>query len=157
MANDILINLFNKLIVVHNNRIEGYDTAVKALQEGDLKDLFPVFIATSQKCKTELISVVQKLGGTPDDSIKTKGELSQLWANVKAMIATNDRQALLIACEKGENLTIDAYDEALATHPELIDAPQRILLNAQRAAVQDDLDKVVALRRTVLSREKQLA
>lgn len=157
MANDILIDLFNKLIVVNNNRIEGYDTAVKALQEGDLKDLFPVFIATSQKCKTELISEVEKLGGTPNDGIKTMGKFFRAWADVKKMIDTNDRLALLKACEIGENSVIDAYNEALATHPESIDAPQRILLNAQRAAVKDDLDKVVALRRAVLSREKQLA
>jgi uncharacterized protein (TIGR02284 family) len=157
MTNDILIDLFNQLIVVNNNRIEGYDAAAKDLQGGDLKDLFPVFIATSQKCKTELISEVQKLNGTPTDSIKTTGELSKAWANVKATIATNDRKALLIACENGENLTINAYNEALATHSECVDAPQRILLNAQRAAIKDDLDKVVALRRAVLSREKQLA
>ncbi|MFV5690363.1 DUF2383 domain-containing protein [Flavobacterium sp. ZT3R25] len=57
------IDVLNTLIEINNDRIEGYKTALEETEESDLKALFSQLMKTSQNCKMELVSEVQKLGG----------------------------------------------------------------------------------------------
>ena len=140
------IDVLNALIVINNDRIEGYMTASKETEESDLKTLFTQFEYTSQKCKAELVKEVQRLGGEPAEGTKTPGKIYRAWMDVKATLTGNDRKAILNSCEYGEDVAIEAYDNALKNNTEDISTEQQIMLNAQLQLIKADHDKVKGLR-----------
>ena len=146
MNNEASIDVLNTLIIINNDRIEGYETASKETEEADLKDLFHQFILTSQKCKAELVREVQSLGGTPDEGTRTTGKFFRVWMDVKAMFTGNDRVAILNSCEYGEDVAGDTYRDALANHEDDLSADQKFMILAQQTLLKADLIKVKSLR-----------
>ena len=114
MDKDKSIHVLNMLIMINNDRIEGYETASKETDENELKVLFAQFIATSEKCKQELVKQVSDLGGTPEDGTRVTGKFFRAWMDVKAALTNKDRKAILSSCEYGEDVAVKTYDKALA-------------------------------------------
>lgn len=63
-----VIEILNDLIQINNDRIKGYERAIKELQDedDDLKTLFAVFIDQSRQNKMILGKEVQAFGGDMD-------------------------------------------------------------------------------------------
>lgn len=95
MKNETTIEILNTLTIINNDRIEGYETASSETEEADLKTLFDQFISTSKKCKTDLASEIDALGGDKAEGTKTTGKFFQKWMDVKAAISSKDRKSLL--------------------------------------------------------------
>ncbi len=143
MDNEKSIDVLNKLIEINNDRIEGYDTASQETEESDLKALFAQFTRTSQKCRTELLHEVQKLGGTPIEGTSTSGKVYRAWMDIKAAITGKDRKAILNSCEFGEDVAVDSYQKALE---ENLSSDQQSIVRAQHLLIKADHDKVKGLR-----------
>lgn len=146
MKNEKTIEVLNSLIIINNDRIQGYDTASKETDEQDLKTLFAQLSQTSQKCKQELVSEVNKLGGTPDEGTKTSGKFFRVWMDVKAAITGKDRKAILNSCEFGEDVAVDTYTKVLSVNLDDLTAEQLKMINAQHALIKSDHDKIKYLR-----------
>ncbi len=146
MEKDKSIEVLNTLITINNDRIEGYETASKETEEQDLKSLFAEFILTSQKCKRELVSEVNKLGGQPSEGTKTSGKFFRVWMDVKAALTGKDRKLILDSCEYGEDVAVNTYNKVLRDHLSDITADQQKLLNAQQALIKVDHNKVKSMR-----------
>ena len=140
------IDVLNALIVINNDRIEGYMTASKEAEESDLKTLFAQFEHTSQKCKAELVQEVQRLGGEPAEGTKTTGKIYRAWMDIKATLTGHDRKAILNSCEYGEDVAIEAYEDALNNETENISTEQQTMLRSQLVSIRADHDKVKGLR-----------
>jgi uncharacterized protein (TIGR02284 family) len=145
MENEIAINVLNSLIVINNDRIEGYETAAQETEETDLKDLFARLSETSKMCKNELVAEVQKLGGTPEEGTRATGKFFRVWMDFKAFLMGKDRISILNSCEYGENAAQDAYKDAFDEPAELT-ATQQAMITKQKALLTVDLHKVVMLR-----------
>ena len=145
MEYESAINVLNTLIVINNDRIEGYETAAKETEETDLQELFRRFTKTSEMCKTELVAAVVELGGTPDESTRTTGKFFRVWMDFKAFLTGKDRVSILNSCEFGENAAQDAYKDAFAEPAELT-ATQQAMITKQKSLLAVDLHKVVTLR-----------
>lgn len=146
MDNEKSIDALNKLIEINNDRIEGYETALKETEEEDLKTMFSQFAKTSQKCKQELLNEIQKLGGTPTEGTRTTGKFFRVWMDVKAALTGKDRKLILDSCEYGEDQAVDTYKNALEDNMEDLTAEQQNLLKAQYALIKADHDKVKSMR-----------
>lgn len=146
MKNEKTIEVLNSLIIINNDRIQGYDTASKETDEQDLKTLFTQLSQTSQKCKQELVSEVNKLGGTPDEGTKTSGKFFRVWMDVKASITGKDRKAILNSCEFGEDVAVDTYTKVLRVNLDDLTTEQLKMINAQHALIKADHDKIKYLR-----------
>lgn len=146
MNNEASIDVLNTLIIINNDRIEGYETASKETKEADLKELFAQFMTTSQKCKAELVREVEYLGGTPDEGTRTTGKFFRVWMDVKAMFTGNDRVAILNSCEYGEDVAGDTYRDALTNHVGDLSNEQQDMLKAQLLLLTADLNNVKSLR-----------
>lgn len=146
METEKSIEVLNSLIIINNDRMEGYETASKETEEQELKSLFSKFIATSQKCKQELVREVTKLGGIPDEGTRTTGKFFRVWMDVKAALTGKDHKAILNSCEFGEDAAVETYTNAMANNKDEFSAEQQTLLNAQHALIKADHDKVKALR-----------
>jgi uncharacterized protein (TIGR02284 family) len=136
------INILNKLIVINADRMEGYETAYKETQDTDLKTLFAELQYTSQQCREALIGEVSLLGGSPEEGTQITGKFFRVWMDVKAALTGNDRVAILNSCVFGENVALDAYNNAIRNHIEDLTETQTMMLESQHRFLLADLKKV---------------
>ncbi len=145
MNNEAQIEVLNTLIVINNDRIEGYETASTETEETDLKNLFADLQQTSRQCKGELIEEVLKLGGMHEEGTKITGKFFRVWMDVKAALMGNDRKAILNSCEYGENVAQETYDDALRNNVEELNAAQKAMLTAQQRLLKTDHETIKGL------------
>lgn len=146
MEKEKTIDVLNSLILINNDRIEGYETASKETEEQDLKTLFAQFILTSQKCKRELVNEVTKLGGQPSEGTKNTGKFFRVWMDVKAALTGKDRKMILESCEYGEDVAVNTYNKTLRDNSTDLSAEHQTLLNAQQSLIKADHDRVKSMR-----------
>jgi len=155
MNNEKTIDVLNTLIEINNDRIEGYETALDETEESDLQILFSGFIETSEKCKSELIEEVFRLGGTPTEGTKTSGKIYRLWMDLKSALTGKDRKLILNSCEYGEDVAVKTYEKAMQDDDddEELGIEQRSMIAAQFKLIKNDHDKVKFLRDSLVEHE----
>jgi uncharacterized protein (TIGR02284 family) len=146
MDNEKTIDVLNTLIVINNDRIEGYETASKETDEADLKTLFAHFKQTSEKCRAELADEVKRLSGTPDEGTRTTGKFFRVWMDVKAALTGKDRKVILDSCEYGEGVAAEIYSDVLSNKLENLSADQQTMLHEQYSLLKADGEKVESLK-----------
>lgn len=151
MEKDKAIEVLNSLIVINNDRIEGYETASKETEEVDLKALFTQFIATSIKCKQELVMQVGTLGGEVAEGTKVTGKIYRIWMDFKAAVTGKDRKTILNSCVFGEEEALDTYEKAIENNTEHLGAEQNSLIHNQKNLLKADCDRVKSLRDALAS------
>lgn len=138
MDNSKTVDVLNKLVVINNDRIEGYVTAQGETEQADLRALFAQFEFTSLTCRNELVAEIRRLDGTPDEGTRVSGKFFRVWMEVKAALTGNDRKAILNSCEYGEEVAFDTYNDVLNDHAEDLAPAQRSMLLAQQASLHTD-------------------
>ena len=151
MENEKTIEVLNTLVTINNDRIEGYETAAKETEEQDLKTMFAQFSSTSQRCKTELVAEVNKIGGTAAEGTLISGKFFRVWMDVKAALTGQDRKAILNSCEYGEDAAKDIYENALENDLENLNANQQTMIKTQLTLLVADHDKVVSMRDSAMN------
>jgi uncharacterized protein (TIGR02284 family) len=146
MKNDKTVDVLNKLLEINNDRVEGYETALKETDEGDLKTLFAQLARTSSKFVTELTDEIRSMNGEPVEGTKISGKFFRAWMDVKAALTGRDRKAILSSCEFGEDKAVDTYEEVLRDDSENLSSVQQDMIRAQYALIKADHDKVRYLR-----------
>lgn len=151
MENDKSLDVLNSLVVINNDRIQGYETAIDETNEQDLKVLFGQFIQTSMDCKSELVSSITKLGGIPEEGTRIDGKIYRIWMDLKALVTAKDRKAILNSCEYGEDVAVNSYKKALEDSN--LAAEDFALVTAQYAKIKADHDTVRNLRDTLVEHD----
>jgi uncharacterized protein (TIGR02284 family) len=136
------IDVFNSLIVINNDRIEGYKTASEEAKETDLKMLFSDLCQTSIDNRKELVAEVKKLGGTPEEGTRITGKFFRAWMDLKAAITGDNRKAILDSCEYGEETILKVYKESLIQDVHELNSNEQNLLNKQYAFLKADFAKI---------------
>jgi|SRR6185312_573072 uncharacterized protein (TIGR02284 family) len=141
-----IIEVLNDLVMINNDRIRGYEEAVKELKEDDqdLKSLFDHLIVESQQIKSDLIQEIQVLHGDVENKTTEMGKIYRGWAGLKAIFTGDSRHAILSNCEFGEDAAQKAYNKALET--EKLPAFLRELLSNQQATLKVSHDEIRDLR-----------
>lgn len=146
MDTDKLIDILNNLIVINNDRIDGYEAAYSETYKEELRDLFTTFQQTSKQCKAELEKEVKRLGGTPEEGTMILGKFHRGWMDIKAAITGSDSNTILDSCEFGEQTIIKAYQDALEEDMEEVIFEQKAMLNNQLTLLKTDYEKVKAMQ-----------
>lgn len=110
-----LVGVLNDLIRINNDRVVGYERAVKELKDTDV-DLIAIFnemADQSRKYTLELTEEVARLGGDPASDTTMSGKVYRVWMDLKAAITGKDRESILGSCEYGEDVAQRAYEAAL--------------------------------------------
>ncbi|HEY1010926.1 MAG TPA: PA2169 family four-helix-bundle protein [Daejeonella sp.] len=138
--------VLNDLILINNDRIEGYQKAKEELKDGndDLKELFTSMIAESHALKMALATEVTASGEEVEEGTTNSGKIYRAWMDVKAAFSGADRKAVLESCEFGEDAAQKAYQMALKE--EDLPAHVRSLISEQKATLRASHDKIKALR-----------
>jgi uncharacterized protein (TIGR02284 family) len=139
------IEVLNDLIQINNDRIAGYEKAIKETQpdDDDLKVLFATMIAESHRIRIALSTEVQALGADIEQGTTASGKIYRAWMDVKAAFGGNSRHAILASCERGEDAAQRAYESAL-NHD--LPAFIRDLMIQQQEALRASHDEIKALR-----------
>jgi len=132
------------LIVINNDRIEGYGRASEEAKETDLKSLFSDMVSHSREFKRELTTELLRLGARGVDGTRTSGEVFRAWMDVKAALTGNDRKTILNSCVQGENAALGVYDGVLESDSSVSD-PLRATIARQRDRIQQDQARIKSL------------
>lgn len=147
-TNQRSIDLLNELVEINNDRIAGYQQAIKETNEPALKTLFMQMVETSKKCRSELAAEVNKLGGEPTEGTATSGKLYRVWMDIKSAFTNKDRKAILSSCEYGEDFAVHAYEDTLQSDDLMTE--HQYLLKKQYALIKAEHDKIRNVRDAVV-------
>jgi len=144
--NQKLAEVLNDLIQINNDRVTGYEKALKELKgnDKDQRDIFTGYIDQSRSLRNALGTEVQTLGVKMDDGTTTSGKIYRAWMEVKALFTGNDRQTILNNCEYGEDAAQKAYRDALKT--DKLPAYLFALINRQKEELKQAHDEIKSLR-----------
>src|ERR1700761_6726523 len=100
------------LIIINNDRYEGYKTAAEETKEADLKSLFSSLSSQSRGFANDLRKHVPNGEDLPKkDETKNTGKLFRVWMDIKAAVTAHDRKAILASCEFGEDKAKATYED----------------------------------------------
>ena len=139
MKTEKTIDVLNSLIEINNDRIYGYETASKEVEETDLKMLFANATETSIRIKAQLVAEVKNLGGKETESTTTSGKIFRIWMDVKSAVTGKDRKMILDSCVFGEDAAIKTYEEALGNAEDLTSG-QFMMIEGQLFSIKTDQD-----------------
>ncbi len=142
-----IVEVLNDLIQINNDRIVGYQKAVKELktEDQDLKGLFDQMIIESQQIKSDLTREVSVLHGNAEtDSTTGSGKIYRAWMAVKTVFTGESRHAVLSNCEFGEDAAQKAYKDALET--DKLPLFLREMLISQQETLKTSHDEIRDLR-----------
>jgi uncharacterized protein (TIGR02284 family) len=142
-TNDEIVSTLNGLIETCRDGQEGFKEAAEGVKRSDLKSVFYEYSQQRAGYVGDLQSLVQTLGGDPENTGSFAGTLHRGWINIKSAVTGQDDEAILNEAERGEDSAKNAYKDALALAlPDYI----RQTVEKQYAGVQEAHDRVKALR-----------
>jgi len=145
-----LVDVLNNLIIINNDRVEGYDKAAEETDDYALKALFESMARDSRKFASELAMEVAQRAGKVTTGTSTAGDLYRVWMDIKAAVTGKDRKTILSSCETGEDIAQKAYDEALRTDTELSTEIRQLLLD-QKDNLKIAHDEIKNLRDAIVA------
>ena len=146
MANSEVIEILNDLILINNDRIEGYKKASDETDasDTDLRSLYSNLADHSRSNVSELSGEVTSLGGEPVTGTMISGKLYRTWMDVKSAFSNDGRKTSLENSEFGEDAAQKAYETALKSDELAPDL--RALIMRQKAILKDGHDTIKRLR-----------
>ena len=144
MGNDEVITILNGLIETCRDGQEGYRTAAEHITNSEFRRLFNIFSQQRAQFVTELQAEVHRLGGEPKDSGSVSGWLHRGWVDLKAAIGVGDEASIIAECQRGEEATVNNYQEALKA-----DLPLDVqyVVKRQYMDIKDAYDRIRILQR----------
>jgi len=139
------IEILQDLVQINNDRITGYERAIKELgnEDEDLKVLFATMIAQSHTARMALAEEVQVMGEDVDKGTTASGKIYRAWMDVKAVFTGHNRHIVLDNCHTGEDAAQKAYETALEY--EHLPAYLREMIEKQMKTLRESHDEIKAL------------
>ncbi len=143
---DKAVSVIKDLIIINNDRYEGYSTAAKEAQEleSDLKSMFDRFSNQSKQFGAELRKFISPEEAPDEGETLTSGKVYRAWMDVRKALSSNDRKAILSSCEFGEDVALSAYKSALEESD--VSEEIRIAIRKQKDELQEAHNTVKAMR-----------
>ncbi|MBI2721118.1 MAG: PA2169 family four-helix-bundle protein [Bacteroidetes bacterium] len=135
----------NSLIIINNDRYEGYKKAADETKDADLKALFTKYSLQSKGFGESLRPFSDTEDQPKQNETTNSGKLYRVWMDVKAAMTANDRKAILSSCEFGEDVAKKTYDEVLE-HADSVPSEVLDIIRKHRSELQKAHDEVKALR-----------
>lgn len=135
----------DELIIINNDRYEGYQTAAKETKDPDLKELFTKYSMQSQQFGSELRRFTSYVDTPERDETKLSGKFYRVWMDIKAALTGNSRKTILNSCEYGEDVALKSYKDVV-NDTEGIPAELLNVVRNQLAELQQAHDRIKMLR-----------
>ena len=113
MPNDDVLETLHRLIETCRDAERGFRAAADAVSDSALKRLFGVYAQQRAEFAQELTSEAARLGGTPPRHGSVTGALHRALINVRAAVSGRDEHAVIAEAERGEDVAVATYGQAL--------------------------------------------
>ncbi|HEX8422098.1 MAG TPA: PA2169 family four-helix-bundle protein [Pyrinomonadaceae bacterium] len=143
--NDKVISVLNSLIETCKDGQNGFQTAADGIKRSEFKSLFYQYSQQRAQFAGELQQEVRRLGGDPEQAGSVAATLHRGWMNIKSAVTGEDENAVLAEAERGEDMAVASYRDALADQS--LPADVREIVERQYAQVQEAHDRVRNLER----------
>ena len=148
-SNEHTSEVVNELMVVNNDRYQGYKKAAEETKDESLRSMFMKLGEQSLKFKRELEGYIAGTDHTDaahdTDETKASGKLYRVWMDVKAALSGNDRKTILASCEHGEDVALENYNDAL-DNTEGLQSDALMTIQRQRAELKQSHDMIKSMR-----------
>lgn len=134
-----------ELVIINNDRYEGYKTAAEETKDTRLKSIFEEYSHQSKKFSDELQKYVQSSQKPTPGETKTTGKLYRAFMDMKAALQGKDNKGILSSCEFGEDTAKKTYDDVLE-HADEINKDALDVIRKQRSSLQQSHDKIKMMR-----------
>lgn len=135
--------MLEDLVKINNDRIEGYQKAIKQTDDSELKSLFDRMVADSKQYTAQLNKYLRGLGEERERDSTFAGKIYRTWMDVKVSFGGDSRHAILSSCEYGEDAAQRSYREALQQE---LPADLREIIGQQQRALKAAHDEIRHLR-----------
>lgn len=152
MENSNTVSVLNDLLHVINDRQEGYEKVEGKIWETnrDLKNKFDHSISQNMIMKNEIINLITRREGNPEDSTTISGTFHRVWIDVKnSLLVSSLETSTLQNVIFGENAAIQAYQEALDS--ESLDEESREVIAEQLKRIKDSLHEFKGISENISS------
>ena len=140
--NKAAVSTLNNLIETCKDGVNGFRTAAEGVTRPDAKALFTSRVPAIEQAATELQAEVRRLGGDPETSGSVAAVVHRGWINIKSAVTGKDEAAVITECERGEELAVKNYEDALKAG---LPAESRAVVERQYQGTVSNLAKVRAL------------
>jgi uncharacterized protein (TIGR02284 family) len=142
-SSDAFVSAVNHVISICKDAEKGFHGAAKAIESPVLKDTFEKYSAQRAGFVRELQEAVRSFGDQPEDPAGVAGSLHSGWMAVKGALTGHSEHQILEETERGEDLSVKSYREALANQlPDAINS----LLQRQYEQVLQAHNQIRSLR-----------
>lgn len=142
-ASDVASTL-NGLIETLRDGEQGFRTAADGVEDPELKRLFLSLSAQRGEFAGQLEPELLRLGKEPSEHGHIAGALHRGWINLKAAVTGKDEGAIVSEAERGEDIAVKNYREALQKG---LPATLQLIVERQYVQIQDAHDHVRSLER----------
>ena len=108
------VSVLNDLIEVCKDGERGFREAAEGVQNHELRTIFEKYSRQRAGFAAELQVEVSRIGGSPEKSGSAAGALHRGWINLKAAITGKNDHAILEEAERGEDVAVAGYRDALS-------------------------------------------
>lgn len=140
---NIAISTLNNLIQTCKDGENGFTEAAQGVESTDLKDLFVRYAQQRSQFAAELQDEVRKLGGDPETSGSVAASLHRGWIDIKSVVTGKDEAAILSECERGEDVAVESYQNALK---EALPSDVNSIIERQYMQIKEAHDRIKGLR-----------
>ena len=140
--NKAVVSVLNDLIETCKDGANGFRTAAAAVKHADAKALFSSRVPTIEGAAAELQTHVRRLGGDAETSGTVAAAVHRGWIDLKAAVTGKDDAAIITECERGEQLAVKNYEDALEKD---LPADVRSVVQRQHQGAVQNLERVRAL------------
>lgn len=131
----------NALLEKNYDAERGYRNAADDVDNERLKEFFLDRAAQREVFAKELRMEILSFGEIPKDSGSATGTAHRAWMDLKSFFSSNNEEAILEECVRGDNAAIEEYNEVLSEQATL--PPTTVtLLSKQRDEIQASINNV---------------
>jgi uncharacterized protein (TIGR02284 family) len=142
------LDTLRELIIVNNDRFEGYKTAANETNDANFKALFAELSLQSRRFSDELRKLIPPHEDAPgNDETKIFGDLYRSWMGMKNALTESNSQAILLSCEFSEDIIRKNYDDYIMDP----DVPGEVLalVKKQRSELDRSYDLLRSKKKSI--------
>lgn len=108
-----VVSTLNDLIETCKDGEQGFKTCAENVENPQIKSKLSQHAGECATGAQELQGIVRSLGGEAETTSSVSGSMHRGWVDIKAAITGKDEVAVLNECERGEDIAVASYRNAL--------------------------------------------
>ncbi len=141
-------NKLNQLLSKSYDAAKGYKKAVENVNDTDIKMFLKNMSGQRERFATDLRQEILSYGELPEDSGSVAGAAHRAWMDLRSLFSSNDEQAILKECIRGEKAAIEEYNDILKDS-DVLPPTTVAMLTRHRDYIQQAINNVKVLEEAV--------